>query len=82
MMTGEPTIPDYHRSAIEKIKKEVKSKDDKCILGVNLNEYIEHIYNDYAIALAGGQPGEGRGRAFPYGTEPLQRVHPGCFRYY
>ena len=49
MLIGEPTIPDYYRTAIEKIKEEVKSKDDKYILGVNLNEYIEYIYNDYAL---------------------------------
>lgn len=48
-MIGEPIIPDYYRAAIEKIKKEVESKDDKYILGVNLNEYIEYIYDDYAL---------------------------------
>jgi len=49
MVLGEPTVPDYYRVALGKIKEEVRSKDDGYILGVDLDEYANYLFEDYAL---------------------------------
>ena len=50
-MLGEPSVPDYYRAALEKVKEEVRSKDDAYILGIDLDEYTKYLYEDYALPI-------------------------------
>jgi hypothetical protein len=49
MFFNRPTMHNYYSEAIERVKQEIKSKPDEYILGVDVGEYVEYLFEKHAL---------------------------------
>ena len=44
-----PTIGDYYRAAIQRLKEEVDSTPDDKVTGMNPDDWVEYLVNKYGM---------------------------------
>jgi len=49
LFPNRPSIDDYYRLVIEKIRGEVKDQSDGYLLSVNIDEYVKYLFEKYSL---------------------------------